>query len=214
MKKNQLIPYLFFSLLFMQCDRNNENEPLPKFNASFAPQINDTNYESAKVTITVAEVGKESLLSFGIIYSATETQPKVGKGTLVEYRQQANTTTALQTTKQFEMINLTPNTIYYVRPFATNANGTSYGEVFQVKTMAVTYKINIVLGSGIDDLGGGKVKAKFYYLNNTSIQEFNLEKYGKGKVSPIEFYLPGTEGARGEFNSIPNLRSTDLIGKV
>ncbi|MBD2755370.1 NDNF family FN3 domain-containing protein [Spirosoma validum] len=43
------------------------------------------------------------------------------------------------------MNGLKPNTTYYVRPFATNGNGTAYGDAFVVTTKLVTYKIKVYL---------------------------------------------------------------------
>ena len=79
-----------------------------------------------------------------------------------------------------DLTNLTPNTTYYIRAYATSSYGTGYGEVKTFTTSPLLYTI----GNGVTDISGttyGSIK-----LNNQEWATKNLSvtKYRNGDVIP------------------------------
>ena len=78
--------------------------------------------------------------------------------------------------------NLKPNTLYYIRPYATNRVGTSYGEEFQKNTtqglgVMRTFVIDslvraesAIVGGNILDPGEGEIKERGVYLTKKGTQ--------------------------------------------
>ncbi len=85
-----------------------------------------------------------SITSYGFVYGTTAnpttSNTKVQVGTTY-------TTTSTAFTR--ELTGLTANTTYYVRPYATNGNGTAYGTQTSFKTLELPkYTVTLVPGSG------------------------------------------------------------------
>jgi len=62
--------------------------------------------------------------------------------------------------------NLLPNTTYYIRAYATNAAGTGYGDIIEVKTLAFDTSIK-VLTSAVINVGSGSVKCGGVILSSS-----------------------------------------------
>ncbi len=85
---------------------------------------------SVTVEATVTDAGTTAISKAGFCWSTTSQTPTVDDST--------NDLTALlvdgNTTFSSSLADLTPNTTYYIRAYATNEQGTSYSEVFTFKT--------------------------------------------------------------------------------
>lgn len=77
---------------------------------------------------TIVSDGGSPVQSKGVCFS-TSPMPTVETGTKITITEDVRNYTC-------EMTGLTPNTIYYVRSFATNAGGTGYGNQFTFTTIA------------------------------------------------------------------------------
>ena len=82
---------------------------------------------SAKINFNLASIGSSSITSIGVCYSYTLTSPTVTNSIKTTYNGIGNysvTLTSLLSKKK-----------YYVRAYATNATGTSYGAVITFTTL-------------------------------------------------------------------------------
>lgn len=87
--------------------------------------------ESFTANGSVSDLGMGSILEWGFVYSTTNSSPTLENGSKVYVTPVSGKTV----TK--EISNLSPNTTYYVRAFATNEKETGYGEVKIVTTMRI-----------------------------------------------------------------------------
>lgn len=93
-----------------------EGNPLPTLTAT---TISDITSSEAKATSSITDSGKGSLTDAGFCYSAVQNP------TISNNKVSCGTQT---TTFSAKLTGLNSSTTYYVRAYATNANGTAYGE--------------------------------------------------------------------------------------
>ena len=85
-----------------------------------------------------------SIESYGFVYG-TSSNPTISNTKV----QVGTTYTTTGTAFSKELTGLTANTTYYVRPYATNGNGTAYGTQTSFKTLELPkYTVTLVPGSG------------------------------------------------------------------
>jgi sugar lactone lactonase YvrE len=97
--------------------------------------ILDATSTTAQSGGTITSVGTSALTANGVCYSSTNQTPTIAD---------TKTTDPLISTSYAYTSNLTgltPNTAYYVRAYATNAYGTSYGSVVKFTTAATTTSV-------------------------------------------------------------------------
>ncbi len=96
-------------------------------------KIEDTQIESLRISSTISNSGNLEITQHGHVYSSTEKIP-----TTTSSNTQLNATKGPFPLKfTSEIKSLKEGTIYYVRPYATNAKGTAYGKVQEVNTLAI-----------------------------------------------------------------------------
>lgn len=83
--------------------------------------VSDITANTAKVSFIVPDSGNELLIAQGVCYSQSP-NPTVSDQKYITMG------TALNTTASYTLSLLNPGVTYYVRPFATNIKGTSYGQ--------------------------------------------------------------------------------------
>ena len=143
------------------------------------------SFSTAQVGITINSVGGTSISEKGICWSLTE-NPTIGNTKIISSALVANTTVNLS--------NLNAGSTIYVRPFATNASGTAYGEQQSfitlscdlpvVETVSATYnnttnKVNCV--SKITSNGGcGIAVNRGVCWSTTNLPTINDSKYASG----------------------------------
>jgi hypothetical protein len=111
------------------------------------PSVNtDTVYNitktTAEVDAEVTDAGSASVTDRGVVYS---TSPKPTMGDNVE---NSGSGTGVYTCS---LTGLTPATTYYVRAFATNSEGTKYGEILEFKTEDYLPEVQYALISNISE---------------------------------------------------------------
>ncbi|MRS62968.1 PKD domain-containing protein [Larkinella terrae] len=89
----------------------------------------DITINTATIGMTITSAGNAEILSYGICYSSTNQVPERGKSDVLVL--QNIKVLPLNTPVSFTPTNLTPNTLYYVRSFATNQEGIGYSSTVQ-----------------------------------------------------------------------------------
>jgi hypothetical protein len=101
--------------------------------------VSDITTTTATGNGTITDLGSSLPTQHGVVWS-TSASPTVALSTKTEQGAVSVTGTFVST-----MTDLTPNTTYYVRAYATNAGGTSYGDEVEFTTSKVTMSLSSVL---------------------------------------------------------------------
>ncbi|GAB3902391.1 hypothetical protein GCM10028803_28990 [Larkinella knui] len=89
----------------------------------------ELSVNAATFGMTVTSTGNANLTSYGIVYSSTNPVPERGKPDATTlYKDES---IALNTPVSFNLTNLQPNTLYYIRSFAVNLAGAGYSSPVQ-----------------------------------------------------------------------------------
>ncbi len=92
--------------------------------------ISNVTYNAATVGMNITSIGTNNSIQAGVCWSSNNQNPTTAD---------AKTSNGANSTQFFSnaLTNLSPNTIYYVRAYATNSVGTAYGDVKTFKTADV-----------------------------------------------------------------------------
>ena len=113
-------------------DFTTKSTELPSLdNVATANTSSDITFESAKLTGIISANGGEPITQYGHVWSDTKTDPKIEDSKT----ELGKTDGPFPFRYTSELKGLKPNTIYNVRAYATNANGTAYGPAGQVRTI-------------------------------------------------------------------------------
>ena len=96
--------------------------------------ISDITFTSAIAHGTVTEIGSPAATQHGFVWSSAVTEPTVALSTKTEEGSISGPGTFSS-----NITGLTINTLYYIRAYATNANGTVYGDVTTFSTGTFKY---------------------------------------------------------------------------
>ena len=127
---------------------------IPEVSTGLTDRITDT---SVRIEGSIVALGNvSSIAHYGHVWGKSP-QPTIQNGKLTDY----GTTT--ETRSYFsDLTNLEPNTTYYVRAYATNEQGTAYGDdiVFTTQKAAPTVLTAAITDIGVSSaVGGGTVAA-------------------------------------------------------
>lgn len=127
-------------------------------------QSSEIKHSSFNVSAFISSVGSAAVTAYGFCWSNTNTQP-----TTADNKNNLGGTTVSRSFNS-TITGVLPNTLYYVRAYATNEEGVSYSEVLQVQTLPTpTYPVVRTLGQvdvahdsaiikgSVDNLGDGYV---------------------------------------------------------
>ncbi|MFD0794707.1 hypothetical protein ACFQZX_13855 [Mucilaginibacter litoreus] len=119
-----LLLLLVIALASSSCFKNNNTKPS-------SPELLTTDVvvdASSKSIWTGGTITNDavSFSMYGVCYSTTNSQPTINDSKTKEK--------VIYNTWNSHIQNLTPNTTYYIRAYATNTAGTGYGNVIQIKT--------------------------------------------------------------------------------
>lgn len=138
-------------------------------------QTSEVRHNSVNASAFISSVGSAAVTAHGFCWSQTNTQP-----TTSDSKNSLGGTTA---TKAFNatITGLTPNTLYYLRAYAINAEGVAYSSPVQVKTLAPptrpdvkTTKLGKVEHNSVEvngqilDLGDGFVTSHGFCYSKTN----------------------------------------------
>jgi len=110
---------------------------------------------TANVEINVNSSGSGTVRARGVVYSCNNSSPTLGNSNSV----------AISGTTGFGGVfisDLSPDTLYYVRAYATNGNGTSYGEV---RTFSTLFDNPIVATTSVTNITGVSATANGSIVN-------------------------------------------------
>jgi hypothetical protein len=99
---------------------------IPELTTSAAASISKI---SATLGGNITTDNGSAITERGVVYSITDSTPEIGEATVVKDDEGGSGSGSFS-----EAINLTQGTTYYYRAYATNANGTGYGEVLSFST--------------------------------------------------------------------------------
>jgi len=136
MKKLILVSVILtlVSIVF-SCKKKNSLETPEILPIVTTDAITDINITSAYCWSTITSDGGSEIIARGVCW-ATTMDPKISDNRTVEYGYPPESTRS-------EVVSLIPNTLYFIRGYATNLSGTGYGEVkffetIQPKSIAST----------------------------------------------------------------------------
>jgi uncharacterized protein (TIGR02145 family) len=121
------------SILLSACKKDKEPPTVPELTTT---AISDLTYNSATTGGAITSDGGASITASGVCWSENNVMP-----TIVDSVQSGTTSVGSFT---FTLHNLSENTTYYVRSFATNSVGTGYGNVVSFSTAKDTSKITFI----------------------------------------------------------------------
>lgn len=168
---------------------------------------NATNVASTSATLAgnVTHQGQSAVTERGVLYSSTDTNPKIGDADVTKDENGSGTGVFSK-----NITGLTTNTIYYYRAYAINTQGTSYGDV---KTFSLNNALNF---DGVDDRITITDNAAFDFSSGFTAEAWinpdvlstqtYLSKYGDNSQETFAFILKSS--GRIEFTITTN-GSTD-----
>ncbi|MEI6754179.1 MAG: FISUMP domain-containing protein [Paludibacter sp.] len=132
MKISKFITLLLFSLFLFSCEKTNEdifNAVFTKGELGTTEITSITNVRDTTTTLNCVLTfkGKGYLLARGVCWSTTQ-HPTIDNG---------HVTVKDTGTVTLKMSKLSPGTLYYVRPFITNNEGTAYGNELNFTTKTI-----------------------------------------------------------------------------
>ena len=124
----------------------------------------------------VTDSGSSGIIDRGVVYSATDTDPQDGDaGTITDSN--GNGTGGFSET----ITELSPNTTYYVKAYATSIIGTSYGEVKSFTTYKLPEAVCKDITVTLDEYGTVTIDSSMVDGGSTpagTIQFMSLSRYG------------------------------------
>lgn len=107
-------------------------DPAPSFMKTGI--ITDITYSSANVTYQIASKGKSNITKYGIEWSTSAGFDPTRTYSTYCSSSSADQEKLISQPVTLTMYNLRPNTLYYVRAYAGNGNGTGYSDTWTVTT--------------------------------------------------------------------------------
>ena len=158
--------------------------------------VSDVSYVSAIVNCEVTADGGATITERGVCYS-TSSNPTTDDLTKTSYGRTG--------TYNVKLSGLASGETYYVRAYAINSEGTSYGKVLSFKTKVLTYE-------AVDM--GLSVKWATFNVGATAPEEYG-DYFAWGETAPKEEYTwANYKYCYGSYNSITKYCSSSKFGKV
>lgn len=111
----------FFLVILLGCDKNKSEDPPNRVSEVSTGATFDITTTSAKVQGSLNKIGTPASTEYGIVW-ALSILPTTANNKVA-----AGTATTASGVYQVSLTVLSPNSTYYVRAYATNAAGTTYG---------------------------------------------------------------------------------------
>ncbi len=164
----------------------------------YTEDVNNITMETADFTGNITDVGENYLIQKGACWNTT------GDPTINDNKTEDGSSGG--GTYHSSLTNLLPMTEYYVRAYATNSYGTSYGKTITFTTSSQTNSGNLYISEVCDNKTGENENTGFIELYNSDYSEISLDGYsiikgtddGSGFVSgsysysiPQGYSIPG-----------------------
>ncbi len=146
------------------------SEKLPQFNNPTSSPVSDITANSARFAVTITGDGGSAIKVRGVIWNtnpkptvalSTKTIDSSGTGSFIEF-----------------LSGLLPNTKYYARAYATNANGTSYGSEFNFTTENIAANLPVFNNPGSTLISGITATSAQFAVNISSDGGFPITARG------------------------------------
>lgn len=189
--------FVFSVIVFISCKKGKDNK-LPEVTTSDATNITST---SATVNGNIVEVGSENIINYGHCWS-TSPNPTIDLATKTQFGAASSATTF-----NSSLINLLPNTKYYVRAYATISNSTVYSNEITITTLAAT-SFDVLT----QNINVGNMTATVY--GNVSVQgTMTVTQYGH--CWSISNELPTTQDSKTIFsNAYQSTTFSSIINNI
>lgn len=150
-----VLPLFFFILLISGCKKDKSSN-LPLLATT---ELSAVNAVSAKSGGDIFSDGGDAVTARGVCWN-TVTQPTISNSLTMDGQGTGSFTSTLT--------GLTNNTTYYVRAYATNANGTAYGSELSFTTLGT------VINSSVVTLPASNITSTGATLNGSIDASFNI----------------------------------------
>jgi hypothetical protein len=182
--------FLFIVFMIISCKKESSNDDtdqtgVPSVTTTGVAEIKGT---SASVTTEITNSGGLSILERGVCYSSSKSNPTI---------EDLHTSDGTSKEQLVSTINdLTPVTLYYVRAYATNKNGTGYGSTLQFTTTNI-----LITGTYTHT----QYSTMFAEVNNDNL---TLKYYEYDPQSVKVWFTTGVYEYRGKLISNPSTNFT------
>jgi hypothetical protein len=191
-KNSVIVILLFGTAIYLSSCAKKETPPTPPVVTT--TNVSDITQTTALIEGTVVNDGGTEITDIGICWS-TSPGPTIS----------SNKTTIVSASNPFNssITGLTADTKYYVRAFATNSTGTSYGNEVTFTTINITKATTIptltttditsitsttaVSGGTITDDGGGDITSRGVYWNRTPGYDIYPDEITANGIGPGSF---------------------------
>ena len=143
MKINLFLSLLSVALTFVSCGTDDSPNPVPPVVVATKPSVSTTNSVSkiglttASVSGNIASEGSAPVESCGFVYGTDSTTLGTSSSHII--------VTNTKGTITADLTGLALNTVYYVKAYASNKNGISYGVAVKFWTMLLPIKMIIFI---------------------------------------------------------------------
>jgi len=135
-----ILSAIFLSVILVNqgCKKTDTTDTAAAPTVTTASIVANVTASTAQSGGTINFNGGVTVTTNGVCYSSTDKTPTLSDSKTVDTLKTATLTSPSFTSN---LINLTPNTLYYIRAYATNAIGTAYGSVVTFTTASAASSV-------------------------------------------------------------------------
>ncbi len=130
---------LFLLIITFSCSKNEDKTVVVTLPAVETVAVTQVTINSARTGVKVIDFGNSTLFNLGIVISTNPNPTLINTGVFSNNIVGSNI--------EIDLLNLLPDTTYYIRAVASNGAGTTYGNEFSFKTS--NYSLPIVVTKAV-----------------------------------------------------------------